>query len=78
MLSFAFFIHVKLPAVNGYLGCARNAGKTYLSFPLAGIFCLNSVKYTTERNPGMDHKPSDAIGLAIIYDTKYIHENDIP
>lgn len=38
MLSFAFFIHVKLPAANGYLGCARNAGKAYLSFPLVGIF----------------------------------------
>ena len=78
MLRFAFFIHVKLPAVNGYLGCARNAGKAYLSFPLVGIFCLHSVKYTTEHNPGIDHKPSDAKGLTTIYDTQNIHEKAIP
>lgn len=78
MLSFAFFIHVKLPAANGYLGCARNAGKAYLSFPLVGIFCLHSVKYATEHNPGINHKLSDAKGLTVIYHTQNIHENDIP
>lgn len=78
MLSFAFFIHVKLPAVNGYFGCVRNAGKAYLSFPLVGIFCLHSVTYTTECDPGIDHKPSDAKGVPIIYDTQNIHEKDTP
>jgi len=77
MLSFAFFLHVKLPAVNGYLGCARNAGKAFLSLPLVGIFCLHS-KYTTGHNPSIDLQPSDAKGLIIIYDTSVIQEMDIP
>lgn len=69
---------MKLPAVNGYLSCARNTGKAYLSFLLAGIFCPHSDKYTTEYNLGIDHKPSDAKDLIINYDTQNIYEKNIP
>lgn len=79
MYSFAFFIHVKLPAANGYLGCARNAQEAHPLFPLVGIFFdLHSVKCITEHNIGTDHKLSHATGLTTIYDTQNIQEKDIP
>lgn len=59
-------------------GCIKILSVIPFCLGLLLLFCLHSVKYTTEHIPCIDHKQSDAKGLTIICDTQNIHEIGIP
>lgn len=53
-------------------GCIKILSVIPFCLGLLLLFCLHSVKYTTEHIPGIDHKQSDAKGFTInLWHSKY-------